>query len=84
MKLKKWFSGTLISEFFPTVLLWFFEAGVHIASAAQSLSPWICKALSMWEVKVEFWKEAGCFCMRFVETAEAEGMMVSQLLSPGF
>lgn len=32
----------------------------------------------MWEVKVEFWKEAGCFGVRLVETAEAEGILVSQ------
>lgn len=84
IKLKKWFSGTLICEFFPTVLLWCFEAGVHIASAAQSLSPRMCKALSLWEVQAEFWKEEGGFSMRFVETSEGEGMRVSQLLSPGF
>lgn len=38
----------------------------------------------MREVKVEFWREAGWFSMKLVQTAEAEGTMVSQLLSPGF
>lgn len=46
LNLKNDFSGALICEFFPTVLLWCFGAGVHIASAAQSLSPRIVRLLA--------------------------------------
>lgn len=62
------------------MVLWGWGPHSECSSIPQ---PKDCKALSMWEVKAEFWKEEGCFRMRFVETAEAEGMMVSQLLSPG-